>query len=367
LAWSEIPPGLTNQSIRLSTSRNGGLTFETREILTGNMSILAAFPVLTFIGPRLFIGWSDTRSGSGYHAYLAYSDDGGNTFSPPHRINSDLQNGTRQHASTFLFPGQDGVLHVLWSDDMLGANRTDVYFSTTVDGMNFSSRERVSMYSGWNGMAKFVPSSRMVATWKENIGQAGHVVYAGSNDGGATWSEDRVFTYDSSCGQDVDLFGMDASPSGLTYVALAAHQYPDDSSGRFDLFLGLLQDPWDAVSRPRGAVIPSCVKINPGDSKLDPTAFSLHGQQPAVAVDSSGAAYVLYFMVEPIPDVSVYLAKVQFETVGPIGKPIFGLPVELFALTLIFVVGFVLVFLALVIRRRRRGRTREWHRSSRSR
>lgn len=359
LAWAQTDRIGLHRSIRLASSFDGGRTFAVREVVTNGLNATIAFPVLTFVGSRLYVGWSDDRSETGYHAYLAFSDDGGRTFSDAAKVNDDFAEGSPQHTSTYIHAGPGGVLYVAWSDEKLEPPYASVFVSKTLDGTNFTPRVRASQHYGSLGKVRPLSSGTVHAAWRELIGSY-NVVYGVSRDGGETWSQDRLFTEGLGCGYDVLLFDMASGADGRMYVALTASEHEDDNSGHDDLFLGVVEDPLDAVSRPAGEALPSCIKVNPGDVKTDPELFRLSGQEPSIAVNPQGQVYVLYFMRESSLDVGLHLALVVFAPSDDSAGELLGLPfgARVF-LALAAVAAGSLISLALLYRRRRRRAVRQ--------
>ena len=353
LAWNHIcyPQG---NIIYLASSLDGGVTFEVKEIITSNLTLRVADPVLEFVDSRLYIAWSDNRSDTGWHSYLAYSDDNGKTFSNPIGINDDYVEGDEQHSWVHITSGSNECLYILWSDTKSGSNI--VYMAKTVDGKNITERVRVSQHYGRGQEIKQLPDGKLVAMWRETIANEGEIMYAVSSDGGDSWSEDRIFTHGNVGGFDHVHFAMDVDNNGHMYGALIGAQYEEQMMDPpMDIFLSMLESPSEGISEPRGEVLPTYLKINPGDWKENESAYMLSSFKPSIDINSKNEIYILYFMNIPDPDsetgweTGMYLAKIIFNPAPDSNEDIFGVPpstMSVFVILSLVIIGILLLFLS---------------------
>ncbi len=103
---------------------------------------------------RVYVGWSDQRNGD-TDVFLIHSDDGGVTWSPRVRVNTDaVGNGRDQFFPAFDVDPQTGHVVAVFYDRRLHSDNltTDVYLAYSVDGGGTFKNVQVSS-------SAFVPSS----------------------------------------------------------------------------------------------------------------------------------------------------------------------------------------------------------------
>jgi len=170
------PLGAANANIRMRYSPNGGATFpnpavtvETLGSQAGqaptcfNRSFNIPFPSMDVDrsnGPhrgRAYITWCDGARDT-YDAFLAYSDDKGQTWSAPVRLNdNDNHTTTEQFWPQMHVSDLDGRVVVGWYDrrnDTGGASLCDYYCTMSVDGgVTWGPNRRMSdMSVAWCGV-----------------------------------------------------------------------------------------------------------------------------------------------------------------------------------------------------------------------
>ncbi len=160
IAWVHYSPA----QIRLDRSYDGGATFGNDTIVTdtdtGSLDInggvrVFCFPAMecditggTFNG-RLYIAYMDEGFGD-YDIFLRYSDDHGETWSSPLRVNDDfLGNGADQfHPWTVVSP--DGVVNIIFYDRRHDPSNLlmDLYLAQSLDGgQSFEPNVRLTSVS----------------------------------------------------------------------------------------------------------------------------------------------------------------------------------------------------------------------------
>jgi hypothetical protein len=156
IAWVK-----TSGSIRLDRSFDGGVSFGSDITVANTYSgsdylnggILSyAYPAMDCDitgGPnngRLYVAYMD-RNGSDYDMYLRRSDDQGQSWSSPLRLNDDAVNNGRDQFHPWLSIGQDGSVHVVFYDrrNDPGNYYMDLYYTKSTDGgLSWSPNERVT-------------------------------------------------------------------------------------------------------------------------------------------------------------------------------------------------------------------------------
>lgn len=113
VAWHDLRDG--NADIYFAVSRDGGVTFGPNRRLNDDRGEAYQFHPSLAVGRdnTVAVAWEDYRNGQA-DIYLAYSADGGGTFSPNVRINDDRRPADHLHAS--LAAGEQGELMVIWED-----------------------------------------------------------------------------------------------------------------------------------------------------------------------------------------------------------------------------------------------------------
>jgi hypothetical protein len=102
---------------------------------------------------RLYICWSDIRNGQdNTDVFITWSDDRGDTWSDPIRVNDDKGNH-HQFFPWLAIDQTDGSLHVVFYDRRINQDlATEVYWASSVDGGSTWKNERISE-------SPFVPES----------------------------------------------------------------------------------------------------------------------------------------------------------------------------------------------------------------
>lgn len=137
---------------------------------------------------RVYLSYtaSETVDPSYFDVFLAYSDDGGLTWSAPKIVNSVQQNKTQQFYSS-LFVNDNGVLLMDWYDRKNYSNTsklTDFYLGISTDGGNSFTETKLNSVS--TDFTQVIPSSNDFG-----IGEY-HQLVATKNYTLAFWSDGRT-------------------------------------------------------------------------------------------------------------------------------------------------------------------------------
>src|ERR671930_1055982 len=199
-------------------------------------------PASPFFG-RVYISYTHFR-GSAFTFFaepirVAFSDDGGKTWSGPVQISPAHNNGTvggRQDST--VRTGPDGTVYVAWDDGDITGNKQVVAISHD-GGVSFSKPIKVAPLDGIDDPipgANFrdgrypslavdprAGSTTLYDAWAESVNGVGKILVAKSTDGGLTWSSPVA----ASRTTDGYAFfqGLDMAPNGrvdLAYQALKA-------------------------------------------------------------------------------------------------------------------------------------------------
>ena len=129
LAWHDFRKG--NQDIYFSRSTDGGQTFGRNVRVNDDSDTAGQFnPSLAVDADgTVYLAWHDLRAGQS-DIYFAASRDGGATFSANRRLNDDRGEAYQFHPS--LGAGRKGAVAVAWEDYRNG--RADVYLAYSADG-----------------------------------------------------------------------------------------------------------------------------------------------------------------------------------------------------------------------------------------
>lgn len=172
-SYIDFPLGKMQDTIRESSnwamvSRDGGETFS-EPVLVGKQILLPksmdkehfaplhSFPQMAAAGDRLYMAWTDFRSGRP-QVMLTSSTDRGKTWSELRPVAGPLPEGAYSFLPA-LAVNKDGVLGVSWLDTRAhpGTERYDAYFSASLDGG-----------------ATFLPAVRLSSESSEPLGAGNH-------------------------------------------------------------------------------------------------------------------------------------------------------------------------------------------------
>jgi hypothetical protein len=199
-------------------------------------------PSSPFFG-RVYVSWTQFRGSvftfSAEPIMVAFSDDGGMTWTRPNQLSTAHNNNTvggRQ--GSVVRTGPDGSVYVLWQDTDLAGSKQVVAVSHD-GGVTFSRPITIAHFTdiqdpipGANFRTDSFVSAAVdqatgaaYAAWAQRgVSGSGEIVASKSSDGGLTWSTPVV----ASRAADGYAFfqGLDVAPNGrvdLGYQALKAH------------------------------------------------------------------------------------------------------------------------------------------------
>lgn len=150
---------------------------------------------------RLYVAW-DRNSGNNQLLVVSYSDDGGQTWSPPQKINDGTSSFERV---IYAFPavGPDGTVYVLWHDYA----RDIIFMDKSTNGTNWGTDVAVASGNigfgtdiGCNGGRSMAPAPQMAidaagsiyVSFAKKVGFGASAVMQAhvtkSTNGGAAWS-----------------------------------------------------------------------------------------------------------------------------------------------------------------------------------
>lgn len=231
VVWEERRAG--GIDIQANASADGGVTWGLQDVRLDGPDdpgfADSTSPQVLFSGSRVFVLWTDHRSGAKGEALLNVSEDYGNSWlAEPLRI-SDTAGGQFDEANPKM--AADGAtLHLAWQDDRAGAN--NVYYRkfdaqtgeftgpsvhVDVDG------EDVAATQSYEPQLR-VSGATVLVGWLDRRNDSefsGHndLFYRYSEDGGETWSE-QDYPINSNRPASANLTEMSLLLNGDSYAAV---------------------------------------------------------------------------------------------------------------------------------------------------
>ncbi len=197
-------------------------------------------PASPFFG-RVYISWTQFRGSVftffGEPIVMAFSADGGATWSIPNQLSAAHNNGSLggRQGST-VRTGPDGTVYVFWEDGDNKIGNKMVFASSSDGGATWSRpgdiaavRDIADPIPGSNfrtdsflSAAVDQTSGAIYATWSDATGGAGRIVVTRSADKGASWS---ALTTVSAAANGYAFFqGLDVAPNGRVDVGYQAQK-----------------------------------------------------------------------------------------------------------------------------------------------
>ncbi|MBN1390921.1 MAG: exo-alpha-sialidase [Candidatus Thermoplasmatota archaeon] len=178
-----------------------------REVLSGTDRLNVQITIDMQVGPtgRVFVLYQTMKAYS-WDVYLVYSDDDGDTWSTPVRVDDTLLDGNSSNDDTDqLNPrmdiGPDGSVNVVWEDwrnwlDDVFTRPVDIRFSRSADGTSFGPSKVVTPHKQINTWDAFTPDicinedGRIFCVWSDEMeaGAYKNIWSSYSTDNGASWS-----------------------------------------------------------------------------------------------------------------------------------------------------------------------------------
>ncbi|HET7418822.1 MAG TPA: sialidase family protein [Candidatus Dormibacteraeota bacterium] len=158
VAWQDA----INPAIRVATSTDGGNSFGPAVEIAPTTAVFQALPpaqavrgaliypacAAAFAGPNaghLYCSWSDETADRGMDVFVSVSTDGGGTWSTPGAANDDT--GLNDQFNQWLTTDPStGKVVLSWNDSRNDPTRhgTDIFFTSSVDGVHFTPNTQVT-------------------------------------------------------------------------------------------------------------------------------------------------------------------------------------------------------------------------------
>jgi hypothetical protein len=288
-----------------------GFKFNDKEAIWANNN-----PASPFFG-RVYVSWTQFRGSVftffGEPIMVAFSADGGATWSKPNQLSAAHNNGSvgGRQGST-VRTGPDGTVYVFWEDGDRTSNKM-VLASSTDGGVHWTRprdiapvRDIADPIPGANfrtdsflTAAVDQASGAIYAAWSDATGGAGHIVVTKSVNKGVTWSAPKTV----SVGTDGYAFfqGLDVAPPSsafpngrvdVGYQALKATNTSTYGTGNATI------DSFYTTSSDGGATWSTPVKVSTVSSDPAASAQNNLGRQfwgdYNTLVSTTAAAYFIY-------------------------------------------------------------------------
>ncbi|MGI0087557.1 MAG: PEFG-CTERM sorting domain-containing protein [Nitrosotalea sp.] len=231
-----------------SAFADSGSTGFTNALDVSSPSGNSTLPQLIVSGDSVYVGWIDNAAGK-FGAMFAKSNDGGSSFGKEF----DLGNVNSGAPDDMKIVESQGKIYAVWQSFL--ANKSSIAFSKSNDnGTVFIPAIEISDNSKDSAFPQLaVYDNNVYVVWLERTeGDITNVIFAKSNDGGATFSIPVAIT--SHVGGN----------SGIPKISAAgSHVYlmwEDNGVKNFDVFLGSSNDSGSTFS------IPINISNNTGDS-----------------------------------------------------------------------------------------------------
>jgi hypothetical protein len=243
----------TDNGVFLSTSEDGGLTWgDPVTVHLGNgvtfddkEAVVVDTRSDSPYRGRVYVAWDEVITNQGQPVVMAWSDDGGASFSPPVVI--------RQGNGIGVVPvvGPGGVLHAVWLNFINLRSQTLVAARSTDGGATWSAPVTISdlRVSGVPGArtAEGIPAvgidprnGTLYVAWQDDRFTPGvdHVVLSRSTDGGDTWS--APLSVSDGPGEAPDFTpAVAVTPEGLVGVSYYSLRNDPDRSVLVDEYLAV--------------------------------------------------------------------------------------------------------------------------------
>jgi hypothetical protein len=178
----------------LNASSDGGATWQPEAVAINGDPAAALNPSLACDGARVYVAWEDARDGELAQPaiYFTRSDNGGDSFVWPERIDFATQGRYPSHAPQVAAVGDQ--VNVTWFNYLYGA--PDVYVATSLDGgrtfvepLRLDSDNRGETWSGYPKIAANAEAVHVV--WEDHRNGGADLYTAMSTDGGLSFTEDQ--------------------------------------------------------------------------------------------------------------------------------------------------------------------------------
>ncbi|TNE84367.1 MAG: exo-alpha-sialidase [Deltaproteobacteria bacterium] len=193
-------------------------------------------PRIAARGDGVWVTWSDQRNGA-YDIYVATSDDAGEFFYAPRRLDSDAP-GEAYSSLPQIAAARGGMVLVAWEDSRDGLS--DIYAAWSDDGgLSFGDDFRLDVGDPAGSADSFSPQVAMDATgtayvaWHDaRNGEAGRDVYINwTSNGGASWAGEAVRVDSDNPGFHDSILPDVAVACGVGHLV-----WQDDRNGGYDVY-----------------------------------------------------------------------------------------------------------------------------------
>jgi hypothetical protein len=197
-----------------------GDTWTTNKNLTNNAGS-SRYPSMAVDGSNVYVVWFDNTPGN-YEIYFKKSDDGGTTWTNNKRLTNTA--GSSEDAVMTV----DGSnIYVVWEDDTPG--NYEIYFKKSDDGgATWTNNKRLT----WNASDSYVADiavdgSNIYVIWGDDTSGNWEVYFKKSDDGGATWTKSKRLTWNAG-----NSYAQSMAVDGLNVYVL----WEDDTPGNPEIY-----------------------------------------------------------------------------------------------------------------------------------
>lgn len=193
-------------------------------------------PRIAALGDNVYLLWKE-KNGSNYDLMFAKSEDNGNSFGDPIRLDDETIEHPQQHQ--LVLDESGGQIHAIWSalnPRFANGSHAFLYYTRSIDGGNSFEKFRLltnDTNSAYREYAKIIASDGKFVNifWSSN---SFNLTQARSSDGGATFS-DPVYLEKQSSVSEASAREIDVVAAGdYIHLLLSENWYLDDgeSDGR---------------------------------------------------------------------------------------------------------------------------------------
>lgn len=239
IVWEDDRDGeLQNHQIYFNRSSDGGETWMEQDRLLEldeDGRSMSYGPDITAVGPSVYVTWFDNANGA-FDIFVAASSDFGVTWSAPVRADSDQPAGATYSAWPRIAATASGQVYVVWEDSRDGA--ADIYFARSENGgATFKQDKRLDLGDDPGSANSYNPriaadGNNIYVVWHDERNGAGRDIYVQySPNGGADWlpvaaraDSDNPGFFNST----YPVVGIDGSTGHVAWQ--------DDRNGSYDVY-----------------------------------------------------------------------------------------------------------------------------------
>lgn len=191
-------------------------------------------PQVAARGDGVWVVWSDQRNGA-YDIYIATSEDTGENFYAPRRLDSDAMGAA--YSSLPQIAARGGNVFVAWEDSRDGLS--DIYGAWSSDGgLYFGPDFRLDLGDGAGSSDSFSPQVGLDATgtayvaWHDARNGPGRDIYINwTSNGGVSWAGEAVRVDSDNPGFNDSILPDVAVACGVGHLV-----WQDDRNGGYDIY-----------------------------------------------------------------------------------------------------------------------------------